>query len=102
MDISPSYKRSLKMSAPLLGVFTLGILGLTTVSAEATLDETDMVGVSFWIATAMMLASTVFFILERNNVAAKWKTSMTVAALVTGVAWYHYTYMREHLSLIHI
>ena len=45
MDISPSYKRSLKMSAPLLGVFTLGILGLTTVSAEATLDETDMVGV---------------------------------------------------------
>ena len=40
------------MSAPLLGVFTLGILGLTTVSAEATLDETDMVGVSFWIATA--------------------------------------------------
>ena len=96
MDISPSYKRSLKMSAPLLGVFTLGILGLTTVSAEATLDETDMVGVSFWIATAMMLASTVFFIMERNNVAAKWKTSMTVAALVTGVAWYHYTYMREH------
>ena len=60
------------------------------------LEETDMVGVSFWIATAMMLASTVFFILERNNVAAKWKTSMTVAALVTGIAWYHYTYMREH------
>ena len=44
----------------------------------------------------MMLASTVFFIMERNNVAAKWKTSMTVAALVTGVAWYHYTYMRDH------
>ena len=44
----------------------------------------------------MMLASTVFFILERNNVATKWKTSMTVAALVTGIAWYHYTYMREH------
>ena len=97
MDISPSYKRSLKLSAPLLGVLTLGVLGLTTVSAEgAKLDESDMVGVSFWIATAMMLASTVFFILERNNVADKWKTSMTVAALVTGVAWYHYTYMREH------
>ena len=70
---------------------------LGAVSAEgAKLDETDMVGVSFWLATAMMLASTVFFIMERNNVAAKWKTSMTVAALVTGVAWYHYTYMREH------
>ena len=70
---------------------------LGAVSAEgAKLDESDMVGVSFWLATAMMLASTVFFIMERNNVAAKWKTSMTVAALVTGVAWYHYTYMREH------
>ena len=75
----------------------LFLMTLGAVSAEgAKLDETDMVGVSFWLATAMMLASTVFFIMERNNVAAKWKTSMTVAALVTGVAWYHYTYMREH------
>ena len=75
----------------------LFLMTLGAVSAEgAKLDESDMVGVSFWLATAMMLASTVFFIMERNNVAAKWKTSMTVAALVTGVAWYHYTYMREH------
>ena len=75
----------------------LFLMTLGAVSAEgAKLDENDMVGVSFWLATAMMLASTVFFIMERNNVAAKWKTSMTVAALVTGVAWYHYTYMREH------
>ena len=75
----------------------LFLVTLGTVSAEsAVLDPTDMVAVSFWLATAMMLASTVFFIMERNNVAAKWKTSMTVAALVTGVAWYHYTYMRDH------
>ena len=60
------------------------------------LAATDYVGMSFWLATAMMLASTVFFILERQNVAPKWRTSMTVAALVTGVAWYHYTYMRKH------
>lgn len=78
----------------------LFLLTVGAVSAEgAKLDENDMVGVSFWLATAMMLASTVFFIMERNNVAAKWKTSMTVAALVTGVAWYHYTYMREHWAL---
>ena len=51
---------------------------------------------SFWIATAMMLASTAFFLIERSSVAPKWRTSMTVAALVTGVAWYHYSYMREH------
>ena len=86
-----SKPRSLLLTG-LLFLVTLG-----TVSAEgASLDTTDMVGVSFWLATAMMLASTVFFILERQNVAAKWKTSMTVAALVTGVAWYHYTYMRTY------
>ena len=86
-----SKPRSLLLTG-LLFLVTLG-----TVSAEgAALNTTDMVGVSFWLATAMMLASTVFFILERQNVAAKWKTSMTVAALVTGVAWYHYTYMRTY------
>ena len=91
-------KSNLTRTSSLILVGTLSLLTLGSVSASTAgyLDETDMVGVSFWIATAMMLASTVFFILERNNVAPKWKTSMTVAALVTGIAWYHYTYMREH------
>ena len=75
----------------------LAVMFLPTVAAEtSTIEATDYVAVTFWIATAMMLASTVFFLVERNNVPEKWKTSMTVAALVTGVAWYHYTYMREH------
>ena len=69
-------------------------------NAETTpLDTSDNVAISFWIATALMLASTVFFLVERSNVAPKWRTSVTVAALVTGVAWYHYTYMREHWIL---
>ena len=75
----------------------LAVMFLPSVAAETTVIETtDYVAVTFWLATAMMLASTVFFLVERNNVPEKWKTSMTVAALVTGVAWYHYTYMREH------
>ena len=91
------FESNLKRTSGLLLIGTLSLLTLGTAAAEgAALDTTDMVGVSFWLATAMMLASTVFFILERQNVAAKWKTSMTVAALVTGVAWYHYTYMRTH------
>ena len=93
MKTEISKPRSLLLTA-LLFLVTLG-----TVSAAGlavTGDNPDWVGVSFWLATAMMLASTVFFIMERNSVADKWKTSMTVAALVTGVAWYHYTYMREH------
>jgi len=59
-----------------------------------SLAETDFVGISFWLATAIMLASTVFFLVERDNVRGKWKTSLTVAALVTGVAFWHYMYMR--------
>lgn len=59
-----------------------------------SLAATDFVGISFWLATAIMLASTVFFLVERDNVRGKWKTSLTVAALVTGVAFWHYMYMR--------
>lgn len=74
----------------------VGVVSLPTVAAETTaLATDDWVGISFWIATTAMLASTAFFLIERQNVDDKWKTSMTVAALVTGVAWYHYTYMRE-------
>ena len=59
----------------------------------------DFVGMSFWLATAIMLASTVFFFVERGDVNGKWKTSMTVAGLVTGIAFWHYLYMRDaHLA----
>ena len=54
----------------------------------------DYVGISFWLATAIMLAATVFFFVERSDVPAKWKTSLTVAGLVTGIAFWHYLYMR--------
>ena len=61
---------------------------------ESILQTNDAVGISFWLATAIMLASTVFFLVERGDVDRKWRTSMTVAALVTGVAFWHYLYMR--------
>ena len=54
----------------------------------------DLVAMSFWIATAAMLASTEFFFLERFDVGENWKTSVTVAGLVTGIAFWHYLYMR--------
>ena len=59
------------------------------------LASNDYVGMSFWLATAIMLASTVFFFIERGDVKGKWRTSMTVAGLVTGIAFWHYLYMRE-------
>ena len=58
------------------------------------LNANDFVGVSFWLVTAALLAATVFFFIERDNVGEKWKTSLTIAGLVTGIAFWHYLYMR--------
>ena len=69
------------------------------IASITLLAENDYVGMTFWLATAIMLASTVFFFIERSDVSGKWKTSMTVAGLVTGIAFWHYLYMREaHLQ----
>ncbi len=59
------------------------------------LDPADYVGVSFWIISAAMVAATFFFWVERDRAVGKWKTSLTVAAMVTGIAAIHYFYMRE-------
>ena len=72
-------------------------LSSTHASAEssAVLKPDDFVGISFWLISMALIASTVFFFLERDRVSAKWKTSLTVSGLVTLVAAVHYFYMRE-------
>ena len=58
------------------------------------LAPNDYVGVTFWIISAAMVAATYFFTVERDRAEGKWKTSLTVAAMVTGIAAIHYFYMR--------
>ena len=58
------------------------------------LKADDYVGVTFWIISAAMVAATYFFTVERDRAVGKWKTSLTVAAMVTGIAAIHYFYMR--------
>tara|TARA_B100001029_G_scaffold117072_1_gene97027 strand:+ start:160 stop:1002 length:843 start_codon:yes stop_codon:yes gene_type:complete len=91
-----------------LGIFFLTALILpTSIAADESysedgflvLGQDDLVGITFWIATAAMLASSIFFLIERANVAPQWKTSMTIACLITGIAFWHYMYMREHWIL---
>jgi len=101
MDRTPSYSKSLKMSAPLLGVLALGILGLTTVSATVDPEVEyagDMAGRAtfflFFIGYISMGAAFVFFMSERNNVAEEYRTTMTISALIVGIAAFHYYYMR--------
>ena len=60
------------------------------------LKTDDFVGMSFWIISAAMVAATFFFWVERDRAVGKWKTSLTVAAMVTGIAAIHYFYMRGY------
>ncbi len=62
---------------------------------EYMLKADDLVGVSFWIISVAMVASTAFFFLEANSVAKHWQTSVRVAGLVTLIAAVHYYYMRS-------
>ena len=41
-----------------------------------------------------MLAATAFLFLERGSVAINWRPSVTVAGLITGIAFVNYMYMR--------
>ena len=59
------------------------------------LEPGDFVGITFWVISVAMVASTVFFLMEANRCATKWRTSLVVAALVTLVAAIHYYYMRD-------
>jgi len=78
-------------------IATVALMGLSgAANAEtAMLASDDFVGISFWLVSMGCLAATVFFFLERGSVPAGWRVSITVAGLVTGIAFIHYMYMRE-------
>ena len=83
-----------------LKLFTLTAVALMSVSGVANaetalLASDDFVGISFWLVSMACLAATVFFFLERGSVPAGWRVSITVAGLVTGIAFINYIYMRE-------
>ena len=59
------------------------------------LSGSDFVGITFWIVSIAMWASTIFFFYEGMRVSAKWRTSMVVAGLITFIAAVHYMYMRD-------
>ena len=85
--------KKLKLFA-LAAVALMGLSGVANASS-VLLASDDFVGISFWVISMGMLAATAFFFLERGRVAASWRTSITVAGLVTGIAFIHYMYMRD-------
>ena len=85
--------KKLKLFA-LTAVALMGVTGVAN-AETAMLAQDDFVGISFWVISMGMLAATAFFFMERSSVAPAWKTSVTVAGLVTGIAFFHYMYMRD-------
>ena len=81
----------------LFALTAVALMGASGVANAETvlLASDDFVGISFWLVSMACLAATVFFFLERSSVPAGWRVSITVAGLVTGIAFIHYMYMRE-------
>ena len=81
----------------LFALTAVALLGASGVANAETvlLASNDFVGISFWLVSMVMLASTAFFFLEAGNVAPAWRTSIIVSGLVTGIAFVHYVYMRD-------
>ena len=105
LRIDPWFKFKLKKTTEReffmkkLKLFALAALALMGFSGAANaetvlLASDDFVGISFWVISMGMLAATAFFFMERGSVAAGWRTSVTVAGLITGIAFIHYMYMR--------
>ena len=86
------FMKKLKLFA-LTAVALMGISGVAN-AETVLLASDDFVGITFWVISMGMLAATVFFFMERSSVAPAWKTSVTVAGLITGIAFIHYMYMR--------
>lgn len=90
--------RSLDLSIKNKAIVALAAFAVSTPALAASnviLQASDFVGISFWLISMALVASTAFFFLERDRVAGKWKTSLTVSGLVTLVAAVHYFYMRD-------
>ena len=77
------------------GAFSLLMVGSSSTFAAEMLQSGDFVGYSFWLISMALAASTIFFLMESRRIGGKWGTSLTVSALVTFIAAFHYMYMRD-------
>jgi bacteriorhodopsin len=83
-----------------LKMLVFALVALISLSSAAgaeisLLASDDFVGITFWVISMGTLATTVFFFMERGTIVAGWKTPVTVAGLITGIAFIHYMYMRD-------
>jgi len=87
----------------LLLVATIALAMAGTVSAADIVDPAQkydgeplqlLTFFLFFVGYSAMGAAFVFFMSERSNVAPEYRTTMTISALIVGIAAFHYYYMR--------
>ena len=83
-------------SATMLALMCLQSVSAVTINpAEQGYDNLEMLTFfTFFVGYIAMGAAFVFFLVERNNVAPQYRTTMTISALIVGIAAMHYYYMR--------
>ena len=84
-----------KVKIIVLALVTLIIISSSAHAEVVLLQPDDFVGFTFWLVAMACLAATVFFFLECGSVAPGWKASITVAGIITGIAFIHSMYMRN-------
>ncbi|MDG1542605.1 MAG: bacteriorhodopsin [Candidatus Thalassarchaeaceae archaeon] len=76
-------------------MFVQSVSAMTINPAEQGYDNLEMLTFfTFFVGYIAMGAAFVFFLVERNNVAPQYRTTMTISALIVGIAAMHYYYMR--------
>ena len=79
-------------------VFVAVALLASSGTSNANIDflpADDLIGISFWVISMGLLAATAFFFIERRSVHSSWRTALTVAGIITGVAFINYLYVRN-------
>jgi bacteriorhodopsin len=61
-----------------------------------TIPKDDPIAFTFFTGYMAMFAASIFFFFERGSVDTKWKLSLLVSGLITGIAAVHYYYMRDY------
>ena len=82
----------------LFALTAVALIGASGVANAETvmLASDDFVGISFWVDFNGHVSSYCFLFLRKQEMLQqRWRTSIIVAGLVTGIAFIHYMYMRD-------
>ena len=111
LNHSDTKLKSLKLNRRNSVIFAVLMLSITAIALPVAAETTNPATVDwlndgendtlqlvtfflFFVGYISMGAAFVFFMSERSNVAKEYRTTMTISALIVGIAAFHYYYMR--------